>query len=389
MPNGPSIGSVVVSLKIGSELPTPAPASLMQALQKVEVTQTDEVPSGFQLTFHTEIDNTTSQDYAVVQDDLLQLFNRVVISVVVNGVSTTLMDGFITGQQLVPSGRPGGSMFVVTGEDISVKMDAVEYSLEYPALGDAAIVAVVLAKYLFLGVIPEVIPTISGAVPFGWTPLQNCSDRAWVSSLAQQNGALFYVTPGPAPMTNVAYWGPPKLSEPLQDPLNVNMGPFTNVEQISFGIDGLKPFFVVGSVLETLTDPYLPVPVATLSSTREPALATKPVLEPSALVSLSVKKKLWIDQGFNPVKSAAVAQGMTDLSTDQVVTATGRLDVSRYANVLTAPGMVGVRGTGTNYDGKYYVKSVQHQISTRSGDWSYLQDFTLNREGLGTTTRRV
>ncbi len=50
-----------------------------------------------------------------------------------------------------------------------------------------------------------------------------------------------------------------------------------------------------------------------------------------------------------------------------------------------APGIVGVRGVGFNYDGNYYVTSVTHSI--RVGQ--YTQSFSLAREGLGCLTPGV
>jgi hypothetical protein len=45
------------------------------------------------------------------------------------------------------------------------------------------------------------------------------------------------------------------------------------------------------------------------------------------------------------------------------------------------PGLVALRGAGYGHDGLYYVGSVVHQLSRES----YRQQFTLTREGLGST----
>ena len=49
--------------------------------------------------------------------------------------------------------------------------------------------------------------------------------------MAARYGYVFYITPGPAPMTNTAYWGPPIRAGIPQRALSVNMGPETNVER--------------------------------------------------------------------------------------------------------------------------------------------------------------
>ncbi len=385
-----TIKSLSLSLKIGPSIPVPQP-ELAQALQAVQVTQKNETPSGFQLTFHTEQLSLGVGDYAVARNPLLMPFNRVFLSVTSDGVDTPLIDGYITHQQFVPSDHPTGSSLVVTGEDLSVKMDMVQFSLEYPAAGDAAIALAILTKYALFGVKPDVQPTVGDLIPFGYVPQQNCTDLEYLKQLAQQNGNYFYLTPisGDSTYTSSAYWGPPVLSGTAQPTLNVNTGPSTNVQSIQFSYNSLAPTFVYGYVMETEVDPYVPVPVVTVGSTRSPALSTEPALSVSKLPSFSVKEMLWQDQGMNPIKSLATAQGITDLSTDEVVTAQGQLSVTRYGAVLTAPGLVGVRGAGELYDGIYYVKSVTHQIDLRTGQWNYQQSFVLVREGTGTTTQNL
>ena len=79
------------------------------------------------------------------------------------------------------------------------------------------------------------------------------------------------------------------------------------------------------------------------------------------------------------------AQGMTDRSTDAVLTAKGEVDTSRYGSVLQARGLVGVRGAGYQHDGLYYVQQVTHQL--REG--AYRQSFELAREGMGALTPAV
>ena len=57
-------------------------------------------------------------------------------------------------------------------------------------------------------------------------------------------------------------------------------------------------------------------------------------------------------------------------------------DTVRYGDILRARRLVGVRGVGTNYGGKYYVKQVTHRI--KRGE--YKQRFTLTRNALVSIT---
>ena len=98
-----------------------------------------------------------------------------------------------------------------------------------------------------------------------------------------------------------------------------------------------------------------------------------------------MRKQLLDYQGSSYIDALTRAQAITDQSVDAVVTANGSLDVLRYGSILMAPGIVGVRGVGFNYDGNYYVTSVTHSI--RVGQ--YTQSFSLAREGLGSLTPGV
>ena len=54
--------------------------------------------------------------------------------------------------------------------------------------------------------------------------------------------------------------------------------------------------------------------------------------------------------------------------------------------MLRAPGVMGVRGAGGDYDGLYYLKAVTHRIELLSNEqWDYRQSLTLTREGVGAT----
>jgi hypothetical protein len=395
-----SLTAVQLNVSLGPTTPLPAPADVMEALIGVEINRGNEAPSGFQMTFNAAR-LATGQDYGLVASSLLKPWNRVVLSVTVNGLSQVLMDGFITRQELTPGTSPDSSILTVTGEDISVKMNLFELSLEYPAMGDFLIAEVVLAKYLLLGVIPDVQPTLTDIIPFEYVPQQNCTDLCYLKQLAQRNGYVFYIKPSDN-LTNYAYWGPPVRSGQPQPALTVDSGPLTNVNSLSFAYDALAPTLVYGMVLETMIDPYVPLPVLGVSSTRTPPLATDPALSDSLggilpdpigaisdAFSLTTRGTLFQGPGLQWGQSQTLAQAMLDLSVDKVVTVQGEIDVTRYEGILSFPGVVGVRGAGLTYDGLYSIDSVSHKITSRTGDWSYKQSFTLTREGTGTTVQEV
>src|SRR6185295_10845878 len=264
------------------------------------------------------------------------------------------------------------------------------------------IAELVLAKYILLGVLPDCRPTIGSVLPFEYVPQQNSTDLDYLKVLAQRNGFVFFVRPSEIPGMNIAYFGPPVRSGAPQPALTVDMGPGTNVTSIQFSYNALAPTLMYGLDLETMIDPYIPLPVIASSSNRTPPLATDPAIGDSILgiipnpikaiedlASLAVRGTLYQGPGLQWPQSMAESQAILNVSTDEVVTCEGELDVTRYGAVLTAPGVVPVRGAGFSYDGLYSVQSVTHKISSSRGNWDFKQSFKLAREGTGSTIEEV
>lgn len=373
---------ITMSLSIGGMTPAPVSEEVALAVQSVSVTMSEQAPCAFQINFNAERSVGLVGDYPLLRDAALEPFNRVVIKATIGSATTILIDGFITHQQLVPGDAGRGGTLTVTGEDVSVLMEMVDAPVPYPALGDAAIVAMVLGKWSMIGIEPMIIPPaeIPENDPEVSTTIQNGTDRAYLNALAANYGYVFGVRPGPVELVNIAYWGPPlRLSDP-QPALTVDMGPATNVTSLDIAFDAMAPTLILGTVEDPISDAE--IPVATLLSTRQPPLATTPALTASEPFG---RKRWYENSSFTTVRAFAEAQGQTDVSTDDVVTVTGTLDAVRYGSVLRAPGLVGLRGAGSTYDGLYYVKTVTHQLAPGS----YTQQFTLTREGTGSTVQEV
>ncbi len=375
-----AISSIQVSLLLGQGVPMPAPAALMSALDSISITQSTDT-SGFQITFRAERRAGYSADYALWSGPLLQPGARIIITATIAALPRVLMDGLITHYQLAPDSN-GVTMVTITGEDVSVAMSMTEATMEYPALGDMAIVNLVIAKYALYGLVPLVIPPLSNLIslPIEEVPQQSGNDRDYVRGLAARHGYVFVVKPGPLPGMNVAYWGPIERVGIPQKALGVNLGPATNVESLSFSYNTLAPEQIYGAVSDK--DAEILLPVLTVTSLQLQPLASQP---PLLFNQPFVRKSMLDYQGSSWIEAQAYAQSRTNRSTEDAVTAEGTLDVLRYGDVLTSPGIVGVRGAGYAYDGNYYVKSVTHDI--RLGQ--YKQTFSLAREGTGSLTTGV
>jgi hypothetical protein len=366
-----------LTLLIGPTAPLPAPPFLLEALQSVEVTHTDEERSGFQITFRAARgDLTDTLDYKLLALPLLRPFNRVILLSTVDFVPRVLMDGFITHQQL----DPAKSILTVTGEDVSVMMDLTERSAEHPALDETLIATKIILTYAQYGLIPTVIPPPipDPPLPIERTPVQQGTDLAYLKVMARRFGYVFYIKPGPVPFTNRAYWGPPERIGLPQPALSINMGSQTNIDSLTFKQDALVPTLVQGLVQDRLTNIPFPVFSLPLSPYKLPPLES----EPSLLVDQpNVRTQQYRETGVTVQEAFARVQGTTDAA-NAVVMAEGELDVLRYGNILEARSLVGVRGAGFTYDGLYYVKRVKHLIKKHQ----YKQQVVLTREGVGSIT---
>jgi hypothetical protein len=359
-----------LTLLVGPVIPAPAPPMVVEALTSVQVTTSAGQRSGFQLTFAAgkrSLLTTTLLPAGYFDPGI-----RVILVATVNGVPNVLMDGIVTRQDVAPSNDVGGSTLTVTGEDISILMELIDFSgMKYPAMPDFAIAEVLILKYAVFGLLPLAIPSplTEVPVPTSRIPTQEGTDLDYIRKLASDAGYVFYVDPGPAPGTSIGYWGPEIRVGVPQPALNVNMDGETNVESLSFSYDGLAREQLILFVQEPSSKVPIPVPIPNVSILKPPLAARPAIPKKVRLVQKAAK--------LNPIRAALVALGQASASAD-AISGSGQLDVLRYGRVLRSRGLVGVRGAGIAYDGLYYVKSVTHTI--KQGE--YKQSFQLSREGL-------
>jgi hypothetical protein len=71
---------------------------------------------------------------------------------------------------------------------------------------------------------------------------------------------MFYVEPGPLPGQSIAYFGP-NIRLPIPQPaLNVNMDAQTNVESLSFSLNGLAKEVMIVTIMDPITH-KIPLPI--------------------------------------------------------------------------------------------------------------------------------
>jgi hypothetical protein len=367
-----------LTLMMGGFNASPVPAAVIDALSEVSVSSTVGSQGGFQLKFTLGKNSPVQQMHNSGGFDPRQ---RVVIAVTVNGQTEVLMDGIITNQELTQSSGAGKSTLSITGLDLTALMDFIDFTgIPYPALPEFVIVEAVLAKYAVLGVIPLALPA---SIPTFENPLerfikQKGTDYRFVSFLAKNTGAVFYLDPGPKPGKSLAYWGPDisKLFGGPQPALSINLDASTNIDSLSFSYDGTLATQYLVTIIEPNTKIPIPIPVPSIDLLRAPLAAHAPTPLRS--------------QQLKPVANespagAALAALASEFQTADCISANGQLDVLRYGQVFKARQLAQVRGAGQYYDGKYYVKSVTHNI--KRGE--YKQTFVLSRGGTGSSISSV
>ncbi len=367
-----------MTLMIGPAVPAPVPSVVLDALNGVQVKCNTDGPSAFQLQFKVNKNSPLLALFMLAGGAQIPLV-RVVIALTLNGSTEVLMDGVMTDHQMAPGSSSASPTLTITGEDLTRVMDYLDFTgMPYPGMPPEARVLLILAKYAVFGVIPMVIPSVllDVPIPTDRIPTQTGTDLTYVKKLAEDVGYTFYVQPGPAPGTSVAYWGPEiKVGVP-QPALNVDMDAYTNVDSLSFGFNTDSATLPIVYIQEPITKAPIPIPIPDITPLNPPLGLIPPI--PKQFPQITGTAKL------SPLQAALIGMAKAAKKAD-AVSANGSLDTLRYGRVLKARGLVGVRGVGMAFDGLYYIKSVTHNI--KRGE--YRQDFTLSRNGLISTVPSV
>jgi hypothetical protein len=367
-----------LTLMIGPAVPVPVPRIVLDALQSVKVTSRARDTSAFELTFSLSNRSPLHTLFLLAGGAGIPMV-RVVIVVTVNGMTSVLMDGVMTQHQIAPGSDSAHSTLTITGEDLTRVMEYIEIpGMPYPAMPVEARVALILAKYAALGIIPVVIPRIMFEVPIPTEqiPAQKGNDRAYLADMAREAGHVFYLEPGPMPGMSKAYWGPEiRIGNP-QPVLNTNMDAHTNVDSLSFQMQNDEYRIPVLYIQDPKLKSPIPIPIPNINPLKPP-LGKIPAI-PTGIEKIATAAK-WS-------AIAAALKGIAESGrASENVTGNGALNVLRYGRPLQPRKLVGVRGAGEAFDGLYFVESVTHEIARGE----YKQQFTLKRGGIVSLVDKV
>ena len=361
--------SIRLMLLIGKTVPLPASMTLLESIDQIEVTCSDVEGDGFQMRFATKKENGV--EYNALSGSSLATGSRVIIGVYFGVIPHVLIDGVITRRDISPATSGEQATVSVTGKDLSLRLDLEQRKEFYPNQPDSVIVTQILSRYAQYGILPTVAPTTDVPIITERIPRQNETDLQFIKRLAQRNGYVFYLEPQTFG-TSIAYWGPKIRTGIPQSALTLNMGDATNVESLSFSDDGLASVATEGKFIETMSGQALPIP--SLPSLRIPPLVASP--------ASPLRTELAEDTSKKSSATAAISLLAAMMNAPEPVQGSGTLNARQYGKVLRARQLVGVRGAGQSFNGNYYVRSVTHTL--KKGE--YKQQFTIEREGLGSLT---
>ena len=373
------IKDIHLSLMIGPGVPVPVSREVVEALDSVQVNEeSGDTQSGFELNFNVDKRSPLTTLFLLSGGATIPIV-RVVLVVTIGGKATPLIDGVITHHQLQPGSDGGPSTLRIQGKDLSQLLDLIPFDgIPYPATPPFMRVNLILLKYSALGIIPKVVPSImvDTPLPMSRIPRHKGKDLGYVKQLAKEAGYVFYMEPGPAPATSIAYWGPEiRVGEP-QPALNIDMDAHTNVESMSFSFDKESKELPIVFIQNKETKAAIPIPLPSLTPLSPPLGAVAPL--PPKLQAL--------DDTAHLEPHVAVMRGLAYAAQHaDAVFGNGSLNVLRYGHILKPRRLVGVRGAGVPFNGLYFVTKVTHNI--KRGE--YKQDFSLARNGLVSTVPRV
>jgi hypothetical protein len=351
--------------------PEPVPKDVAEAFVSAQVTQATgpTAKSGFSLTFSLGKGSGIRRRF---EAGFFDPPRRVVLYATLNGQINVLSDGVITRHEVSSSNDPGQSRLTVIGEDLTRLLDLIDFSwiFKYPCMPAEARVLLILAKYVPLGMVPMVVPSVNLDIPLPTRriPSHMGTDLQYLTYLANSVGYTFYVEPGKLPGTSIAYWGPEMTLSDPQQALIVNSDAASNVDALSFNFNGFAKTLYVMLIRDEALPVPIPIPIPDVNPLSPPMGRRMPIpLQVQPLSGVS---------HYNPAQAIMVGLAKAARASD-VITGTGTLNVMRYGQLLMPRRFVEVRGAGYPHDGLHFVRSVTHNI--KPGE--YKQSFTLSRNG--------
>jgi phage protein D len=342
------------------EIEGEAASDLYPNLLDLTVELDDELAAQFRL--RLALDREQDGAWRYLDDERLAAWRQVTITAGFDDGADELIDGYMT--HLRPAFDPDAMRCTLEmwGMDRSVLLDRQEKLKEWPNKKDSDIAAEIFNTYALTPQTEDTEVIHDEAIS---TIIQRESDMQFLRRLAARNGFECYVEGA------TGYFRSPQLDGAPQPVLAVHFGDETNVDWLTFEVDGLVPANVAMQQIDRLTKE---VRTITVTASQRPALGKT---DATGLLVTG------IDPG-QIVVSQAVATGLPEMTAlcqglyhqaEWFLTGEGEIQGNKYGHLLKPRRTVTIKGVGEHYSGVYYVNHVTHAFSQTG----YSQRFQVKR----------
>lgn len=360
------MGQVAYTLFIDDQ---PAPPELIDVIQRLEVEDHAEMADMVRLSVAIAIRDGCAS-WNVVDQNVFPRLAKLRINVNVgSGKTEPLIEAYVIETNADFANQPGQSALNVVAMEPTVKMNLKETVNPWPNMADSDIAEELFSKvYGFDSIVDPTQPTHD---ELDHTEIQRGTDIQFLQALAQRNGYECYVELNPQSGRVEGHFHRPRLQQPPQGVLSVNMGDATNVNSFHARFDGLKPTTAKAANVDIHSKEDQS---ADLNES-----ADNPLGKTSTLPGDDSRQVLLSGTGLARTgELQTAAQAEVDRSS-WAISADGELNTVAYGAVLRAKRPVLVRGAGPQFSGTYYVERVLHSFT---GD-GYTQQFSLRRNASG------
>jgi phage protein D len=365
-------GGVAYTMKIDGR---PASAEVLGAVRQIDVEDHAELADMLRLRLALAVKSNGS-GWTLLDDDVFKRLAHLQLSITIgSGNAIPLIDAYVVESNAQFANDPGNSLLVVTAMDPTVLMHLEERVKAWPDMSDSDVANSIFSDsaYQFTPVIESTNYTRNKD---DHTLMQRGTDIQFLQGLAERNGYECFVELNPSSGAVEGHFHPPRHDEEPQGTLTVNMGASTNVNALRVRHD----MIAATTATATVVDP-------------DDASSEKNDAEESSQEGLGGEESTSTDRprkslvGGTGIGNSGEAQRYAQAVVDKAswsVVAEGDLNTVSYGGVLRAKRPVMVRGAGRELSGRYYVDRVLHTIRN---DGTFLQRFSLKRNGVGLTGR--
>src|SRR4051812_11026031 len=333
-------GSVAFSVTLAG---TPLAPALLDAIQELEVEDHGDLADMARIKLAVAV-APPNQSWTVLDEPICERLANLRIGVRVGGDRVTpLIDSYVIDVRAALSSEPGRSVVEIVAMDATALMDLEEKVRAWPDQSDSSIAQAIFGDY---GFDADVQPADPVRQQDEVTTLQRGSDIRFLRKLAERNGCECYLEVGDDGRTT-GHFHPPRLEQPPQTVLSVNLGTETNIDDFKARYDMLAA--------TTAAVTGLDVGDASNQDAHAPEGSQRALGAQSAVGGARPRVKLLSQTGLAKAgELQTLAQAVVDRSA-YAVTAEGKVNSAALPQVLKAKQPVNVRGAGGQFSGQYYV----------------------------------